>query len=219
MSLLLIAEKDADTRRQVAELFNESQYEVVAPDSVVGVLRDILKKDARVVLLGSEFDGMPASDLIPLLKQCNRNLTIILMSSEESLGILRKLRKQGIFYHALMPVSPDDKEELLTAVQCAFENPPDRPLQRKEVVMKTARTILSTLVLVLLAVSPAMAVDTTRTYHSGWLVLLFIGLFALIVVAQMVPAMIMLLGVVKGAAAATKKASEEKAMATEKVAK
>lgn len=218
MSLLLIAEDDANTRREVAELFNESDYEVVAPDSVIGVLRDVLKKDARVVLLGSEFDGMAASDLIPLLKQCNRNLTIILMSREESLGVLRKLRKQGIFYHALMPVSPDDKEELLTAVQCAFENPPERPLQRKEIVMKAARTILSTLVLTLLAVSPAMAVDTTRTYHSGWLVLIFIGLFALIVVAQMVPAMVMLLGVVKGVASATKKAAEEGAVATEKAA-
>ena len=47
-------------------------------------LERILKKGAQVVLLGSEFDDLAAAELIPLLKQCNREVTIILVSNDES---------------------------------------------------------------------------------------------------------------------------------------
>jgi response regulator of citrate/malate metabolism len=81
-----------------------------------------LKKAAQVVLLSGHFDELLATDLIPLLKKCNRNLTIILVSDDLSLSLIRKVRKEGIFYHALKPVKPEDREEIRQVVQCAFEN-------------------------------------------------------------------------------------------------
>ncbi len=122
MGMLLIADEDVQTRESMTKLFGETEYQVVAADSVEVVMRDVLRKEAQVILLGSAFDNMPASDLIPILKQCNRNLTIIFVSNEESLPLLRKLRKEGIFYHALRPVAEGDRDELLQAVRCAFEN-------------------------------------------------------------------------------------------------
>jgi response regulator of citrate/malate metabolism len=65
---------------------------------------------------------LAAAELIPLLKQCNRNVTIILVSNEESPPAIRKIRNEGIFYHALKPVKPEDTEEIRQAVKCAFEN-------------------------------------------------------------------------------------------------
>jgi hypothetical protein len=41
-----------------------------------------------------------------------------MISSEESLGPVRRLRGAGIFYQAMKPV---DMEEIRSAVQCAFE--------------------------------------------------------------------------------------------------
>ena len=122
MRLLLIADEDTQTRDSMTQLFGDTEYEVVAADTVDVVMRDVLKKEAQVILLGSTFDEMSASDLIPILKKCNQNLTIILVSNEESLPLLRKLRREGIFYHALKPSALDDREELLQAVRCAFEN-------------------------------------------------------------------------------------------------
>jgi len=122
MGLLLIADEDVQTRDSMTQLFGDTEYEVVAADSVDVVMRDVLKKEAQVILLGSTFDNIPASDLIPILKKCNQNLTIILVSNEESLPLLRKLRREGIFYHALKPSALEDREELLQAVRCAFEN-------------------------------------------------------------------------------------------------
>ncbi len=119
---LLIADEDIDCRKQMAEFFIEAGYNVIVTNSAANALHGILKKTAQVVLLGTKFDELTAADLIPLLKQCNRNLTIILVAANPSLSLIRKLRSEGIFYHALKPVNAEDREELKQAVQCAFES-------------------------------------------------------------------------------------------------
>jgi len=131
MPLLLIADRDEETRRRIAGFFSDSEYSVIEADSVDVVLRDVLKREARVILLGSEFDGLSAREMIPLLKKCNQNLSIILISNEESPSLIRRLRQEGIFYHALKPVSGDDSEELRQVVHCAFHNSVDRRMSKK----------------------------------------------------------------------------------------
>lgn len=58
------------------------------------------------------------------------------------------------------------------------------------------KAIITTLSLILFAV-PAFAIDTTQTYNSGILVLLFVGFCALLIVAQLVPAVLTLIGMTK----------------------
>ena len=118
---LLIADEDLTTRKQLAELFSDAGYQVTAPVSLAGALHGILKKTVKVVLLSTCFDELLVSEVIPLLKRCNRDLTIILVASELPLALLRKARHEGIFYHALKPVQPGDEEELRQAVKCAFD--------------------------------------------------------------------------------------------------
>ncbi|MCK5681074.1 response regulator [bacterium] len=131
MQLLLIADKDEETRKRIAGFFRGGEYSVIEADSVDVVLRDVLKREAKVILLGSEFDGLSAMKIIPLLKRCNQDLTIILISNEESPALIRRLRREGIFYHALKPVNGDDREEIRQVVQCAFHNSTDRRLSQK----------------------------------------------------------------------------------------
>ncbi len=69
--------------------------------------------------------------------------------------------------------------------------------------MKGVKTFLTTCALLLMLVSPALAVDTSKTYNSGILVLLFVGFCALIIVAQLVPAVLALFGLTKEAARST----------------
>lgn len=120
---ILIADKDTDVRKEVADIFIEAGYQVETTDSAVHVLCNILEKQTPVVLLGNDFDNkVTSADLIHLLKKCNRRLAVILVSDEASLPIVRKIRREGIFYHALKPSSPEDKEEIRQAVGCAFAN-------------------------------------------------------------------------------------------------
>ncbi|MDX2493608.1 MAG: hypothetical protein QNK27_01450 [Desulfuromusa sp.] len=71
------------------------------------------------------------------------------------------------------------------------------------------KAILTTLTLSLLAV-PAFAVDTTQTYNSGILVLLFVGFCALLIVAQLVPAVLTLFGMTKAAVEGSRKTAAAK---------
>jgi hypothetical protein len=69
--------------------------------------------------------------------------------------------------------------------------------------MRSVKTLLTTFALLLMLVSPALAVDTSKTYNSGILILLFVGFCALIIVAQLVPALLALFGLTKEAARST----------------
>jgi len=119
---LLIADKDAASRKQMANLLIEAGYDVMVTDSAAKAINGVLKKTARVVLLGTELDEFTSASLIPLLKQCNRKLMIILIADDAPLPLMRKVRKEGIFYHALRPAEPEDEEEIRQVVKCAMES-------------------------------------------------------------------------------------------------
>lgn len=69
--------------------------------------------------------------------------------------------------------------------------------------MQGIKTLITTFALLLMVVSPALAVNTNQTYNSGILVLLFVGFCALLIVAQLVPAVLALFGMTKEAARST----------------
>jgi DNA-binding NtrC family response regulator len=120
---ILIADKESAARRHMSRLFRDAGYQVRLTDSAAEVLADILKNNTPVILLGSDFDErISASDLIPILKRCSKDLTIILVADEENFSAVRRIRREGIFYHALKPVQAEDGEEIRQAVQCAFKN-------------------------------------------------------------------------------------------------
>lgn len=118
---LLIADEDLESRKQMADLFIDAGYHVTVTNSAANALYGILKKTAQVILLSDQFDELTAFDLIPLLKQCDRDLTIILVGNEVPLPSIRRVRKAGIFYHALKPSRADDRDEIRQVVKCAFD--------------------------------------------------------------------------------------------------
>jgi DNA-binding NtrC family response regulator len=120
---VLIADRDGALRRQLSRLLVDAGYQVRTTDSVAEVLIEILKRDTRVVLLGSAFDEpVTLAELIPLLKRCCRELVIILVADETSLPVLRRIRQEGIFYHALRPTQLQGGEDLRQALEYAYKN-------------------------------------------------------------------------------------------------
>jgi CheY-like chemotaxis protein len=121
MMELLIADGNSESRKKLAQLFIGAGYSVSVTASAAAALGSLLKKNVQVVVLGGQFDEWQAIELIPLLKRCKPDVSIILVAGELSLPLLRKARQTGIFYHALPPRQTDDEAELLQAVRCAFE--------------------------------------------------------------------------------------------------
>jgi DNA-binding NtrC family response regulator len=122
MNGLLIANKDQVAREQMAAVFQQDDCRVETADSVINALQGILDKSIQVVVLGGVFDEFQIAKFVPLLKKCNRNLSIILVSDEIPLDLLRRIRKEGIFYHALKPVEGESWDEIRQVVRCAFDN-------------------------------------------------------------------------------------------------
>lgn len=119
---ILVADKDTEFLREVADHFSDAGYHVETTNSAVRVISNILEKQTPVVLLGSDFDKkINLLELVRLLKKCNRHLAVILVSDEASLPIVKRIRQEGIFYYALRPVSPENTNEIKQAVECALK--------------------------------------------------------------------------------------------------
>jgi DNA-binding NtrC family response regulator len=119
---ILLLDRDSEIRRQVANVFRMDGYRVETTDSAVHAISTVLQRKPPVVVLGSDFDKLiRIQDLVHLLKKCHRQIAVILISNVESLPLIRTIRQEGIYYHALKPVDTDDIEEIRLAVECAFD--------------------------------------------------------------------------------------------------
>jgi DNA-binding NtrC family response regulator len=115
---ILIAYQDDLWARSLSTFFDGMGYRVEMTKMVSEMIREVRKNNLHVVLLDDEIEGIEACDLVPLLKKINDKIQIIAISSEASLGFVKRLRGAGIFYQAMKPV---DLEEIKSAVECAFE--------------------------------------------------------------------------------------------------
>ncbi len=64
--------------------------------------------------------------------------------------------------------------------------------------MKKLRSLGMGMLMLVVMAGPAFAVDTTKTYSSGILVGVFLAFCGLIVVVQLMPTIMLLVGFVKG---------------------
>ena len=122
MLRLLVVDKNVNARKEIASILIEAGYDVMVTDSAVKAMQNVLNNNDQILLLGSELDEMNSAELVPLLKHCNRKLAIILVADETPLALMRKVRKLGIFYHALRPFESEGREAIRQVVKCAINN-------------------------------------------------------------------------------------------------
>ncbi len=115
---ILIAYEDDLWTKSLSTFFHGIGYRIETARIVSEMIRKVRKGNIQVVLLDDEIEGVKACDLVPLFKKIEDKIQIIVISSEASLGLVKRLRGAGIFYQAMKPV---DLEEIKSAVECAFE--------------------------------------------------------------------------------------------------
>jgi DNA-binding NtrC family response regulator len=114
---ILIAYQDDLWNRSLTTFFHGVGYRVETTKAVSEMIRRIRKGNIHVILIDDEIEGVKACDIVPLLKNIDAKIQIIVISSEESIGLAKRLRGAGIFYQAMKPV---DLTEVKSAVECAF---------------------------------------------------------------------------------------------------
>ena len=80
--------------------------------------------------------------------------------------------------------------------------------------MNSLRTMAMSVAMVAGTSLPALAVDTSRTYSSGLLIGIFLGFCALLVVVQLMPSIMLLIGFIKGLARRTDTKAEAQSVQT-----
>jgi DNA-binding NtrC family response regulator len=117
-STILVAYQDDLWTKSLSTFFHGIGYRVETAKMVSEMIRKVRKGNIEVVLLDDEIEGVMACDLVPLFKKMDDKIQVIVVSSQASLGFVKRLRGAGIFYQAMKPV---DLEEIKSAVECAFE--------------------------------------------------------------------------------------------------
>ena len=115
---VLIAYQDDLWAKSLSTFFHGIGYRVETAKMVSEMIRKVRKGNIHVVLLDDEIEGVKACDLVPLFKKMDDKIQVIVISSDLSLGLAKRLRGTGIFYQAMKPV---DLEEIKSAVECAFD--------------------------------------------------------------------------------------------------
>jgi len=62
--------------------------------------------------------GMKAYEMIPLVKEINPRVPIIVMSADSSVELAQRIRHEGVFFYAMKPL---DGDEIESAVESAFK--------------------------------------------------------------------------------------------------
>jgi DNA-binding NtrC family response regulator len=115
---ILIAYQDDLWIRSLSTFLHGIGYKVETTKLMSEMIRRIRKGNVHVILIDDEIERVKACDVVPLLKNINPKIQIIVVSSEESIGLAKRLRGAGIFYQAMKPV---DVGEVKAAVECAFK--------------------------------------------------------------------------------------------------
>lgn len=115
---ILIAYKDDLWARSLSTHLHSMGYRVEIVKLVSEGIRRVRNGNIQVVLLDDEMEGVKACDLVSIFKTIDHRIQVIVISSDESIGGVKRLRGAGIFYQAMKPV---DLEEIRSAVACAFE--------------------------------------------------------------------------------------------------
>ena len=115
---VLIAYQDDPWVQSFSGFFHGTGCRVETAKGLSDLVRSVRGGAVDVVILDDEMEGVKACELVPLIKKVNGTVQVIVISSEESLGPVRRLRGTGIFYQAMKPA---DLEEIRSAVVCAFD--------------------------------------------------------------------------------------------------
>src|SRR3972149_4727157 len=114
---ILIAYQDDLWTRSLSSFLHPMGYKIETTKVMSEMIRRIREGNIHVILIDDEIEKVKARDVVPLLKNINPKIQIIVISSEESIGLVKRLRGAGIFYQAMKPV---DLGEVKAAVECAF---------------------------------------------------------------------------------------------------
>ncbi len=137
MIKVLLVIKDQNSIDLIKAVSCYKGCKVFIADSSDKLLHFLQEENIDIIFLDLNSLYSSAFDLIFSINEYNHELPVILMSDHISLPEERELRKNKIFYHATVPLNPDEIEQVIEA---AINAVPTK-LQEKECYAEEIMTI------------------------------------------------------------------------------
>ena len=99
-----VVDSDTDAAERLVTCLTSEDFAVDRISSVNDLLARLCKQQYDALILGIDAHGMKCYELIPLIREIDDQLPVIVTSSDDSLEVATRVREQGIFYYVLKPV-------------------------------------------------------------------------------------------------------------------
>ena len=114
MSTILIGDRDSSFLQWLGEMLVAEDYRIEAAKSASELIQKLLCKKFESIILSTNIRGMNWLEVIPIIKQINKNIPVIVIAHCNSLETERRARTQNIFYYSVKPtIDPDEMKEVL----------------------------------------------------------------------------------------------------------
>jgi NADH-quinone oxidoreductase subunit E len=120
--IILIAGSDEPLGEYLYHQLAEIHWAIFRAVTVSELLRRVRGGEADVIILDSDMEGIPAYDLLPLIKRIDSRIPVIVLSENSSVEMAIRVRQEGIFFQAMKPVDPAEVRLAVTdAMKMIFQ--------------------------------------------------------------------------------------------------
>ena len=113
MSTILIGDANSSFLRWLEEMLFAEDYQIDTAESASELIQKLLRRNFESLVLNTNIKGMDGLEVIPIVKQIDKKLPIIVVADCGSLETEKKARMQNIFYYFVKPIYPDEMKEVL----------------------------------------------------------------------------------------------------------
>ena len=105
---ILIASSDEPLAEYLYHQVNGLGWNVSRLAGFSELIHQVREREDQILILDSALEGIPAFDLLPLIKKSNPGLPVISLGEDASLESSKRVRLQGIFFLAMKPIDPEE---------------------------------------------------------------------------------------------------------------
>ena len=130
---ILVASSDEPLAEYLYHQLNGLGWRISRIPGFSELIHRVKENEDQVLILDSTLEGIPALDLLPLIRKSKPGLPVISLGEESSPESSKRIRLQGIFFLAMKPIEP---EEIRAAARDAIRMINQREQRRNQDMAK-----------------------------------------------------------------------------------
>jgi DNA-binding response OmpR family regulator len=114
---VLVCDDDPGVRGMIAEALAGKSVVVETADRAMDAIQKIMRTRYQALILDLKMPGLGGLDSIPIIKQIDETLPIIVVTGHSSYETERAARAAGVFYYLVKPFSLEELSKAVTAAR------------------------------------------------------------------------------------------------------